>query len=77
MQSIRRNLASCVAALLLASPLAAQIPLAPGVHRAHPDHYEFDAALHAPFLGERGEARTVKMAFDFVNAETGTMASWP
>ncbi|MBK8726358.1 MAG: tandem-95 repeat protein [Holophagaceae bacterium] len=71
-----RQLSFCALGLLPIAPLAAQVPLAPGVRIAHPDHYEFDAVLWAPFVGERGEARTLKMGFDFVNAETGTVSAW-
>lgn len=72
----RRNLSLFVAALLGVAPLSAQIPLAPGVRVAHPDHHEFEAALWAPFLGEAGEARTFTVGFGYVDAQTGTVGSW-
>jgi hypothetical protein len=42
----------------------------------HPDHHEFEAALFAPFRGENGEGRTLKVAFQFPDAPALTLASW-
>ncbi|MBL0311303.1 MAG: tandem-95 repeat protein [Holophagaceae bacterium] len=76
MNLFRRCLSLFALALLPVAPLASQVPLAPGVSIAHPDHHEFEAALWAPFLGEQGEARTLKVGFGFVDAETMTVGSW-
>ena len=56
MNLFRRCLSLFALALLPVAPLASQVPLAPGVSIAHPDHHEFEAALWAPFLGEQGGA---------------------
>lgn len=64
-----RCLGSALALLLASRALSAQgIP--------HPDHHEFEAALFAPFRGERGEARTLKLAFQFQDAPALTLACW-
>ncbi len=76
MNPFRRSLALVCAAFLAGAPLPAQVPLAPGVRHAHPDHHEFEAALWAPFLGEQGEGRTLKVGFGFVDAATGTVGAW-
>ncbi|MFN8010977.1 MAG: putative Ig domain-containing protein [Holophagaceae bacterium] len=76
MNPFRRSLQLLCAAALACAALPAQVPLAPGVKQAHPDHHEFEAALWAPFLGEQGEGRTFRVAFGFVDAATGTVGSW-
>ena len=42
----------------------------------HPDHHEFEAALFAPFRGDNGEGRVIKVAFQFPDAPALTLASW-
>jgi hypothetical protein len=76
MNPFRRYLSVCAIALLAMAPLSAQVPLAPGVRIAHPDHHEFETALWAPFMGEQGEGRSFKMGFNFVDAESGTVGTW-
>ncbi|MBL0210699.1 MAG: tandem-95 repeat protein [Holophagaceae bacterium] len=76
MNPFRRYLSRCLFALLAWVSLTAQVPLAPGVRIAHPDHHEFEAALWAPFVGELGEARTFKVGFGFLDAEALTVGAW-
>jgi len=76
MNPFRRSLQLLCAAVLACGILPAQVPLAPGLRQGHPDHHEFEAALWAPFRGEQGEGRTLKVAFGFVDAATGTVGSW-
>jgi hypothetical protein len=76
MNPFRRSYSLLCAAFLACAGLSAQVPLAPGVKHAHPDHHEFEAALWAPFLGEQGEGRTLKVGFGFVDAATGTVGAW-
>ncbi len=41
----------------------------------HPDHHEFEAALHAPFQSQSA-GRNIALSFHFVDAAEGTLAVW-
>src|SRR5205085_503888 len=42
----------------------------------HPDHHEFDAAVHAPYDGAAGVARDVSLQFRFPDADALIAAAW-
>ena len=41
-----------------------------------PDHHEFEAALHAPFRGEAGEARAFTLYFSYIDAVDPSTVAW-
>jgi hypothetical protein len=43
--------------------------------QVHPDHHEFEAALHAPFQSQSA-GRDIALSFHFVDAAEGTLAVW-
>ena len=60
-----------------ACALAVSVPAA-AIERApvSPDHHEFEAALVAPFLGQRGEAREFALQFAFPDATDPSIVGW-
>ncbi len=41
-----------------------------------PDHHEFEAAMHAPFRGDAGEAREFRLFFNYVDAVDPSTVAW-
>lgn len=41
-----------------------------------PDHHEFEATLHAPFRGATDDARNIRLAFSFIDAQDPSTVAW-